>query len=80
MKDYSTKKIKELAIEYPQTIKKFDDFAIDYYCDGEITIDEICKLKEIDFTEFTNLLNFAILNNTNEKLNNVNNLGCEPTD
>ena len=46
--DFSTKTIREIALEMPQTIRVFEDFKIDYCCGGRRPFAEACENAGVD--------------------------------
>jgi regulator of cell morphogenesis and NO signaling len=48
MQELNTKTIKEIAVEFPQTTRVFEEFKIDYCCGGSRKFEEACKLAGIE--------------------------------
>lgn len=56
MQETETKTIREIALEYPQTTRVFEEFKIDYCCGGRKSLEEACRTMGID----TNLVDQKI--------------------
>ena len=48
MQELNTKTIREIALEYPQTVKVFEEFKIDYCCGGRKPLTEACENLGLD--------------------------------
>jgi regulator of cell morphogenesis and NO signaling len=48
MKELETKTIREIALEFPQTTRVFEEFKIDYCCGGRKSLEEACGTAGID--------------------------------
>lgn len=51
MQELNTKTIREIALEYPQTTRVFEEFKIDYCCGGRKPLSEACQTAGLD-TDF----------------------------
>jgi hypothetical protein len=43
MQEFYNKTIREIAVEYPQTTRVFEEFKIDYCCQGNRAFDDACQ-------------------------------------
>jgi regulator of cell morphogenesis and NO signaling len=50
MQEFNTKTIREIALEYPQTVPVFEEFKIDYCCGGRKPLAEACENLGVDET------------------------------
>ncbi len=48
MQNFNNKTIREIALEYPQTTRIFEEFKIDYCCGGRQPLDEACEAAGLD--------------------------------
>ncbi len=48
MQEINTKTIREIALEFPQTTRVFEEFKIDYCCGGRKSLEEACRTIGID--------------------------------
>jgi regulator of cell morphogenesis and NO signaling len=48
MQNFTTKTIREIALEYPQTTRIFEEFKIDYCCGGRKPLEEACDAAGLD--------------------------------
>lgn len=48
MQEFNTKTIREIALEFPQSVRVFEEFKIDYCCGGRKPLAEACENSGID--------------------------------
>ena len=48
MQELNTKTIRDIALEFPQTTRVFEEFKIDYCCGGRKPLSEACAAEGID--------------------------------
>lgn len=48
MQEFNTKTIREIALEYPQSVPVFEEFKIDYCCGGRKPLGEACQTAGLD--------------------------------
>lgn len=48
MQEFNTKTIREIALEFPQTVPVFEEFKIDYCCGGRKALSEACENLGVD--------------------------------
>ncbi len=60
MQDLSNKTIREIALEYPQTTRVFEEFKIDYCCGGRKPLEEACQTAGIETAQVWQKIEAAI--------------------
>lgn len=60
MHDFSNSTIRDIAVEYPQTTRVFEEFKIDYCCGGRRALDEVCSNAGIDLGQLKERLDVVI--------------------
>lgn len=48
MQEFTTKTIREIAVEFPATVRVFEEFKIDYCCGGRKPLSEVCESTGLD--------------------------------
>jgi regulator of cell morphogenesis and NO signaling len=69
--DFSTKTIREIALEMPQTIRVFEDFKIDYCCGGRRPFAEACENAGVDPNALSDKLATALSGNQDDRPENL---------
>jgi regulator of cell morphogenesis and NO signaling len=64
MQDLNAKTIREIALEYPQTTRVFEEFKIDYCCGGRKPLAEACRTAGADPQILRRRLEEAVSGNT----------------
>lgn len=66
MSDFYAKTIREIAVEFPQTVGVFESFKIDFCCGGERNFSEACKTAGVKPEIVSNQLDSVLRNQTHE--------------
>lgn len=66
MENLTTKTIRDIALEYPATVRVFEEFKIDYCCGGRRSIGDACAVAGIDASILTQRIGETIDGDVNK--------------
>lgn len=64
MQTFTTKTIRDIALESPQTTRVFEEFKIDYCCGGRKLLNEVCLEAGLDFSVIAQKLESVMNDNS----------------